>query len=272
MEATGTDADLHGSGSPAESTHSYDSLFGDDEIGVGGGEGDNEDDEMSQAIVNGLSTNAESSSSFSNNNSSADQDVLMADSHTPSITESSHPNGLHQHHPTTPPPSLPPTTSQTTFLASSMDGTLRLWDRRAPNPISTSHPTRGVPPWCMSACWSTDGNFVYAGRRNRTVEEYSVHRGLAAGPTRTLRFPQGSGSVSAVTPMPNGRHLICASFDNLRLYDLRHVDRRGGPTVPFFIVPGHHGGVVATLCMRIPFVSPISLSILKLTHILNERC
>lgn len=127
-----------------------------------------------------------------------------------------------------------------------MDGTLRLWDRRCAPPIAVSHPARGVPPWCMAACWSTDGNYVYAGRRNGTVEEYSVHRGLGEA-TRTLKFPLGSGSVTAMTPMPNGRHLICASFDNLRLYDLRWEERRGGPTVPFLIIPGHHGGVVSNL-------------------------
>jgi transcriptional activator SPT8 len=98
-------------------------------------------------------------------------------------------------------------TSDSTFLAASMDGTLRIWDRRQPNPIARIPTRTGVPPWCMAACWSPDGNYIYAGRRNGTVEEFSLHKGLKAA-ERTFKFPQGSGAVSAVRAMPNGRHLI----------------------------------------------------------------
>jgi transcriptional activator SPT8 len=98
-------------------------------------------------------------------------------------------------------------TSDSTFLAASIDGTLRVWDRRQPNPIARIPTRAGVPPWCMTACWSPDGNYIYAGRRNGTVEEYSLHKGLKIA-DRTFKFPQGSGAVSAVRAMPNGRHLI----------------------------------------------------------------
>ncbi|KAL9606292.1 MAG: hypothetical protein Q9179_000512 [Wetmoreana sp. 5 TL-2023] len=93
-----------------------------------------------------------------------------------------------------------------TFLAASMDGSIRIWDKRRPNPIAKI-PPRNVPPWCMSACWSPDGNFIYAGRRNGTVEEFSLHKGLR-DVERSFKLPHGSGSVSAVRAMPNGRHLI----------------------------------------------------------------
>ena len=99
------------------------------------------------------------------------------------------------------------TLSDSTFLAASINGTLRIWDRRQPNPVATMLPPRNVPPWCMNACWSPDGNYIYAGRRNGTVEEYSLHKGLR-DPERTFKFPQGSGPVSAVRAMPNGRHLV----------------------------------------------------------------
>jgi transcriptional activator SPT8 len=99
-------------------------------------------------------------------------------------------------------------TSDTTFLDASIDGTIRIWDRRQPNPVARIMPPRGTPPWCMSACWSPDGNFIYTGRRNNSVEEYSLHRGFRDGPRRTFRFPAGSGSVSSLRAMPNGRHLI----------------------------------------------------------------
>jgi transcriptional activator SPT8 len=98
-------------------------------------------------------------------------------------------------------------TSDSTFLAASMDGMLRVWDRRQLNPIAKIPTRTGVPPWCMAACWSPDGNYIYAGRRNGTVEEFSLHKGLKTA-ERTFKFPQGSGAVSAVRAMPNGRHLI----------------------------------------------------------------
>ena len=96
--------------------------------------------------------------------------------------------------------------ADTTFLSASIDGTLRVWDKRKSTPVAKILP-RNAPPWCMGACWSPDGNFIYAGRRNGTVEEFSVHKGLR-GVERTFKFPNGSGAVSAVRAMPNGRHLI----------------------------------------------------------------
>ncbi|KAI6251069.1 Transcription factor spt8 [Erysiphe necator] len=138
-------------------------------------------------------------------------------------------------------------TSDSTFLAASIDGTIRIWDRRQPHPVAFI-PTRfGVPPWCMSACWSPDGNFLYAGRRNCTVEEFSIHHGLK-NVERTLKFPFGSGAVSALRAMPNGRHLLCASNDILRLYDLKESQNVKRSTVPFLIVPGPpRAGVIAAL-------------------------
>ena len=224
-------------GSPAESARSFGSLFGDDDMG-------DEMSEMNQAIVNGF------------DGGSASQGQQPPDDHSMpnasnSITTSSNIAAAPSPPPSAhPPPPLPPgpRTDQNTFLAAGMDGTLRIWDRRMAVPIAVSQPSRNVPPWCMSSVWSTDGNFLYAGRRNGCVEEYSVHKGLST-PTRTLKFPLGSGSVTAMTAMPNGRHLICASFDNLRLWDLRWEERRGGPTTPFLIIPGHHGGVVSHMRM-----------------------
>jgi len=96
--------------------------------------------------------------------------------------------------------------ADTTFLAASIDGTIRIWDRRQPDPVARITP-QNAPPWCMNACWSPDGNYVYAGRRNGTVEEFSLHKGLRE-PERTFKFPQGSGPVTALKAMPNGRHLV----------------------------------------------------------------
>ena len=100
----------------------------------------------------------------------------------------------------------PSSSSDSTFLAASFDGSLCVWDKRQSTPIAKITP-QNVPPWCMNACWSPDGNFIYAGRRNGTVDEYSLHKGLR-GAERSFKLPNNSGPVSAVRAMPNGRHLI----------------------------------------------------------------
>lgn len=152
--------------------------------------------------------------------------------------------------------------ADTTFLAASIDGTIRIWDRRQPDPVARITP-QNAPPWCMNACWSPDGNYVYAGRRNGTVEEFSLHKGLRE-PERTFKFPQGSGPVTALKAMPNGRHLVwsvlslillletsltlhSASHDILRLYDLQHEQNARHSTVPFLIIPGHRTGTISQL-------------------------
>ncbi|KIW00590.1 uncharacterized protein PV09_07943 [Verruconis gallopava] len=136
--------------------------------------------------------------------------------------------------------------SDTTFLDATFDGTIRIWDKRKSNPVARIRPPQGTPPWCMSAVWSIDGNTIYAGRRNNCVEEYSLHKGLKT-PERTFRFPAGSGPVSALAAMPNGRHLICASHDILRLYDLQAAPQSRHTPVPFLIIPGHRTGIISSL-------------------------
>lgn len=103
----------------------------------------------------------------------------------------------------------PNQTSTSTFFSASMNGTIRIWDRRVRDPVARIGNRPGVPPWCMGACWSPDGNWIYAGRRNGTVEEFSIHKARSGWvPERVLKFPNGSGPVSCVRPMPNGRHLV----------------------------------------------------------------
>lgn len=128
-------------------------------------------------------------------------------------------NGLpHSDEPLTAPPTneeeksaadLPPQ-SESTFLDASQDGTLRIWDRRMQSPIATIVPQGGTPPWCTGACWSPDGNFIYAGRRNCSVDEYSIHHlgSKRSEAHRNFKFQAGSGPVYAVRAMPNKRHLV----------------------------------------------------------------
>ena len=228
-------------GSPADSLfgggNDADSLFGDNDDGEAGAPSaghfpiNDEDDEFSRAITNslkeqedqdgdgviqmkGATENADSALPNGNaeNTSLPASSVTVIQEAIPSTTGD---NGL--------PQSDEPQTRQTVetdpaldssatsvadsvFLSASIDGSLRVWDKRRPTPIATML-AHNVPPWCMNACWSPDGNFIYAGRRNGTVEEYSLHKGLR-GVERSFKLPNGSGPVSAVRAMPNGRHLI----------------------------------------------------------------
>lgn len=232
-------------GSPTDSLFGgADSLFGDADGGAAdGGEpsggvfGVDEDDEFGRAIPNGLADNdapGEIENNLQQPFTETEPSTVAAEPNTngethqesngqlpvpDASTETSQPavNGLPKaeelEYPVQVTDSLPTLStnqqssgSDTTFLAASMDGAIRVWDRRQPDPIARISP-RNVPPWCMNACWSPDGNFIYAGRRNGVVEEFSLHKGLR-GAERTFKFPQGSGPVTALQAMPNGRHLV----------------------------------------------------------------
>ncbi|KAE8266050.1 hypothetical protein A4X09_0g6295 [Tilletia walkeri] len=110
-----------------------------------------------------------------------------------------------------------------------------------------------TPPWCAAACWSAFGDRIYVGRRNETVDEWDLRMVGSKGDAdnskhnprfvRSLKLPMGSGSVSALCAMPNGRHIVCGSFDNVRLWDTEAAEG----TMPFRIVAGHHGGFVSQM-------------------------
>ncbi|CAN6597250.1 transcription factor Spt8p [Trichomonascus vanleenenianus] len=133
--------------------------------------------------------------------------------------------------------------SQSVFLSASIDGSVDIWDRRQAKKAGHLYVPEGTPPWTTSACWSIDGNEVFVGRRNSSVDNYDIRKSLVK-PQRTFKFPSVSGTVSTVCPMPSGRHLLCGSQDNLRLYDLKSTSKS---KVPFYIIPGHHGGVLSTV-------------------------
>lgn len=60
-----------------------------------------------------------------------------------------------------------------------------------------------------------------------------------------------------------------ASFDNLRLYDLS--DQGNKSTVPFLIIPGHHGGVISSICKLRPLI-PLLLSNTYLDKDVDATC
>lgn len=154
------------------------------------------------------------------------------------------------------------------FMTSSIDGTVNIWDVRVgeshQDPVIKYVVPDNTPPWCMSATWANSGDFIFAGRRNSTVEELSLkmpHRrvpnshgknDVVPNVSRTLQFPKISGPVSAISTMPNDDLLLCGSNDNIRLYNLQLYDQgtqqaTKKPATPFMIVPGHHGGILSTL-------------------------
>ncbi|KAI7906667.1 WD40-repeat-containing domain protein [Cokeromyces recurvatus] len=143
------------------------------------------------------------------------------------------------------------------LLTTSMDGQCLLWDRRESNFKRLPLPER-TPPWCLSACWSVDGKKIYVGRRNGTVDEYDFREQKWI---QSFRMPANSGPVSFVKSMANGKHIICASNDNIRLWNTTiesnftiRPDSEPGFTannkklssvIPFSILPGHHGGTIS---------------------------
>ncbi|KAF9432890.1 Transcription factor spt8 [Entomortierella beljakovae] len=130
------------------------------------------------------------------------------------------------------------------LMSTSVDGTICLWDRRDPTQIPRKlMPPEKVPPWSLSACWSADGNRIYCGRRNGTVDEWDFAEGRFI---QSIKMPADSGPVSFVKSMPNNKHLICASQDNIRLWNVTELDSKSSLR-PFQIIAGHHGGLISNI-------------------------
>lgn len=160
--------------------------------------------------------------------------------------------------------------NENVFMSSSIDGTINIWDVRSSesrNSVLRLGVPDNTPPWCMSSTWSNCGEFIYAGRRNSTVEEFSIkmpHKRSRTGHNKdtmtpnvlkTLQFPKISGPISSISTMPNKDFLLCGSNDNIRLYNLSlyngvensNISTKSKPATPFMIIPGHHGGILSAL-------------------------
>lgn len=179
-DAPGDDDSLFGDGGDK------DSLFGDaadnNPSAALPGMGDDDDDEFSRAIANGIQAAEDGDMDMDMGGPVQAPDTqptdAVADAPAATRDEARSPpdtqtdaaplsNGL-PHAEEVPAavketPALPPS-SESTFLSSSIDGMLAIWDRRQPSPVARIAPPRGTPPWCMNACWSPDGNYIYAGR------------------------------------------------------------------------------------------------------------
>ncbi|WRT68201.1 uncharacterized protein IL334_005176 [Kwoniella shivajii] len=163
-------------------------------------------------------------------------------------------------------PLLSPTSyksfSDDVVLTSSMDGQVVLIDRRIPASegagvgVGRLMPGERAPPWCMSACWSSNGTQVLAGRRNGMIDVWDVRRSSSSSSPnllRTLRTPAESGPISCLVSFPDARHIATASQDNVRLwntaeyFDNEDSMRKRSSKPPFKIIAGHHGGTLSSM-------------------------
>lgn len=164
--------------------------------------------------------------------------------------------------PTNKPPAQDSIYSRTTvdnniFMSSTINGMVHVWDNRVSKSVIEFKVPSKTPPWCMGSTWSVDGERIFVGRRNNSVEEFNIkmpYTNLDDKLPRVqtvLKFPNLSGPVYTVRALANNRHLLCGSNDNIRLYDLNHESDK--VNMAFQIIPGHHGGVVSNL-----YVDPTS--------------
>ncbi|MBW0478031.1 hypothetical protein O181_017746 [Austropuccinia psidii MF-1] len=138
------------------------------------------------------------------------------------------------------------------LMTSAIDGQVYLWDRRiqatqTKGLVRKLDVPKSTSPWTASAAWSIDGRSIYVGRRNHSVDiydlryvRYSQHHSSVQ---RTIKLPFSSGPVSCVKAWPDGQQVLCGSFDNVRLWNLK--SELEGVKVPFKIIPGHSSGVIS---------------------------
>lgn len=102
-------------------------------------------------------------------------------------------------------------------------------------------------------------------RRSPSIEIYDLR---SLSPLSTLSLPNSTGPISAVAALPNGRHLLSASWDNVRLWDVEtameaaaagseateaaggkgmHMMKDRRMPIGATVVPGHYGGTVSSL-------------------------
>lgn len=154
-----------------------------------------------------------------------------------------------------------PGNSDQMLLTTSYDGRSFLWDLRE----ATKEDTRPAieiaspqdcPPWSTSSCWDREGNIVFTGRRNCTVDGIEVRMNQVS---RVLKLPPSSGPVSQVLSHPTRNFLLCGSYDNLRMWnlDLNQDDSSAAPSgtntensgylSPFQLIPGHQTGTLSQM-------------------------
>lgn len=93
---------------------------------------------------------------------------------------------------------------QNILLSCGVDGGLQLFDLRLKKKILTAN-TSKCPPWAYSACFSNNGNSIYAGRRNCCVEEFDIRANKF---TNIYKMPLNSGPITSVSRIPNENAIV----------------------------------------------------------------
>ena len=139
--------------------------------------------------------------------------------------------------------------SQQSFLATSFDGTLWIFDKLSQKPrILSSGGLESKNNWTLTACWSKSGQKIYIGRKNEGLDQVDVATGTI---TSTIKLLRSSGWISTLLMFPNDRHLLICSYDTIRLWDLEfspseelHSD--GSDHVAFSTISGHCSAMVSS--------------------------
>ncbi|GAA6028252.1 hypothetical protein JCM8097_006941 [Rhodosporidiobolus ruineniae] len=169
-----------------------------------------------------------------------------------------------------------PELSEDVFLSTGLDGTVLLWDRRVREGKwggvrrfeAGGRGGKMADVRCQAACWSPSGLSFYVARRSTSIDIYDLrfspslspsstsHSSSSASPFASLSLPASTGPVTALAPLPSANHLLSASFDAVRLWDVDEAvkaaqegsaRKKGGMPKGARVVPGHHGGTVSAL-------------------------
>ena len=134
-------------------------------------------------------------------------------------------------------------TNPNVFLSTSFEGGSFIWDMRQAEPLrQLAPPDLNESPFCFYGCWNKSGNRIYCARRDHRVDEFSVDTGLATG--NVLKLPPSSGSVAYLMPVDDS-HLLCASQDNVRLWNINSRQASSHK-----IIPGHQDGQISSILMN----------------------
>lgn len=157
-----------------------------------------------------------------------------------------------------------PIDSTHTFLTSTINGEINVWDVRAPQEVMRIAPGSEIQrPWSMSVTWASDGGSFFVGGKKGTVSQWDIRAGGASrgnsSPLREIKLPAMSGQISSVARV-DSRYLVLGGEDNVRVYDLEHggAGGAGGAAggsggsggvdgTPYVTVPSHSRGLVAAI-------------------------
>ncbi|KAI9292689.1 WD40 repeat-like protein [Neoconidiobolus thromboides FSU 785] len=151
-----------------------------------------------------------------------------------------------------------PNNENNIILSTSFDGNSFLWDLRMKlndiknQPIASISVPENTPKWALSSCFNKDGNVIFTGRRNSTVDSFDLRMNKFSN---TLLLPNSSGAISALASHPIKNFLMIGSYDNLRMWNLDNngtnntinTNNINNYLIPYQLVPGHQTGMISQI-------------------------